>query len=44
MLRIETSAGHGAGKSLAMVASEWADLLAFAAHHTGLVVPPVPPA
>lgn len=36
LLRIETSAGHGAGKSLQMVASEWADLLAFAAHHTGL--------
>ncbi|MDO5677871.1 MAG: prolyl oligopeptidase family serine peptidase [Propionibacteriaceae bacterium] len=35
-LRVETSAGHGAGKSLQMVASEWADLLAFAAHHTGL--------
>lgn len=39
LLRIESSAGHGAGKSLAMVASEWADLLAFAAHHTGLAVP-----
>lgn len=36
LLRVETSAGHGAGKSLQMVASEWADLLAFAAHHTGL--------
>ncbi|MBB1509831.1 prolyl oligopeptidase family protein [Tessaracoccus sp. MC1756] len=36
-LRVESSAGHGAGKSLQMVASEWADLLAFAAHHTGLV-------
>ena len=35
-LRVESSAGHGAGKSLEMVASEWADLLAFAAHHTGL--------
>lgn len=43
VLRIETSAGHGAGKSLQMVASEWADLLAFAAHHTGLVVPPARP-
>lgn len=39
LLRVETSAGHGAGKSLQMVASEWADLLAFAAHHTGLEVP-----
>ncbi len=36
LLRVETSAGHGAGKSLQMVASEWADLLAFAARHTGL--------
>lgn len=37
-LRVETSAGHGAGKSLDMIAGEWADLLAFAAHHTGLEV------
>jgi len=36
--RIETNAGHGMGKSTAMVASEWADWLAFAAHHTGLEV------
>ena len=39
IVRIESSAGHGAGKSLAMIAAEWADLLAFAAHHTGLTVP-----
>ena len=40
LLRIAGSAGHGAGTSLSMAASEWADLLAFAAAHTGLVVPP----
>ncbi|MFC0625096.1 prolyl oligopeptidase family serine peptidase [Kribbella deserti] len=34
--RIEVDAGHGMGKPLAMVASEWADLLAFAAGYTGL--------
>ncbi|MGC4942780.1 prolyl oligopeptidase family serine peptidase [Kribbella sp. DT2] len=34
--RIEVDTGHGFGKPAAMVASEWADLLAFAAHHTGL--------
>lgn len=34
--RIEVDAGHGLGKPLAMVASEWADLLAFAAGYTGL--------
>jgi prolyl oligopeptidase len=34
--RIEVNTGHGFGKPAAMVASEWADLLAFAAHHTGL--------
>ena len=28
--RIETAGGHGAGKPTSMVASEWADLLAFA--------------
>lgn len=37
LIRIEHAAGHGAGKSLGMVADEWADVLAFAAHHTGLV-------
>ncbi|HNV11722.1 MAG TPA: prolyl oligopeptidase family serine peptidase [Propionibacteriaceae bacterium] len=36
LTRIETATGHGPGKPLAMVADEWADLLAFAAHHTGL--------
>ncbi|HEU5485355.1 MAG TPA: prolyl oligopeptidase family serine peptidase [Microlunatus sp.] len=35
--RIETATGHGAGKPTRLVAAEWADLLAFAAHHTGLV-------
>ncbi|TDU86854.1 prolyl oligopeptidase [Kribbella voronezhensis] len=39
LTRIEVDTGHGFGKPAAMVASEWADLLAFAAHHTGLVPP-----
>ncbi len=39
LTRIETATGHGAGKPLAKVADEWADRLAFAAHHTGLVPP-----
>ncbi|HEY0692477.1 MAG TPA: prolyl oligopeptidase family serine peptidase [Kribbella sp.] len=36
LTRIEVNTGHGFGKPAAMVASEWADMLAFAAHHTGL--------
>ncbi len=36
LTRIETAAGHGIGTSSAMVAAEWADLLAFCAEHTGL--------
>ncbi|MET1007686.1 MAG: prolyl oligopeptidase family serine peptidase, partial [Propionibacteriaceae bacterium] len=36
LTRVEVATGHGAGKPAAMVADEWADLLAFAAHHTGL--------
>jgi prolyl oligopeptidase len=36
LTRVETSTGHGSGKPAALVAAEWADLLAFAAHHTGL--------
>lgn len=43
LARIETGTGHGKGKPRAMVAAEWSDLLAFAAHHTGLH-PPQPPA
>jgi prolyl oligopeptidase len=39
LTRIETATGHGAGKPATLVASEWADLLAFCAHHTGLVPP-----
>ena len=39
LTRIEVDTGHGFGKPAAMVASEWADLLAFAAHHTGLKTP-----
>jgi prolyl oligopeptidase len=40
LARIETATGHGAGKPTTLVAAEWADLLAFCAHHTGLPVPP----
>jgi prolyl oligopeptidase len=36
LTRIEVSTGHGIGKPAALIAAEWADLLAFAAHHTGL--------
>ena len=36
LTRIEVSTGHGIGKPTALVAAEWADLLAFAAHHTCL--------
>ncbi len=39
LARIEVSTGHGVGKPSALVAAEWADLLAFAAQHTGLDVP-----
>ncbi|CAN5503029.1 prolyl oligopeptidase family protein [soil metagenome] len=35
--RIETATGHGLGEPLSVVAAETADLLAFAAEHTGLV-------
>ncbi|TDW75925.1 prolyl oligopeptidase family serine peptidase [Kribbella pratensis] len=38
LTRVEVNTGHGFGKPAAMVAAEWADLLAFAAHHTGLRV------
>jgi len=39
LARIETQTGHGMGKPTAMVAAELADMLAFAAHYTGLAVP-----
>ncbi|WP_232821889.1 prolyl oligopeptidase family serine peptidase [Desertihabitans aurantiacus] len=39
LTRIDTSAGHGAGRPRHKVAAEWADQLAFAAFHTGLVPP-----
>ncbi|MGA4508907.1 prolyl oligopeptidase family serine peptidase [Propionibacteriaceae bacterium G1746] len=37
--RIEVATGHGVGKPIGMQAAEWADILAFAAHHAGLPVP-----
>jgi prolyl oligopeptidase len=37
LARIETSTGHGLGKPVGVIAEETADLLAFAAEHTGLV-------
>ncbi|HET9871975.1 MAG TPA: prolyl oligopeptidase family serine peptidase [Propionibacteriaceae bacterium] len=36
LTRVEVATGHGAGKPIDLLAAEWADLLAFAAHHTGL--------
>jgi prolyl oligopeptidase len=36
LTRIEVATGHGLGKPTALIAAEWADLLAFAAHQTGL--------
>ena len=36
LLRIEAAAGHGSGKPKRMLAAEFADMLAFAAEHTGL--------
>ncbi len=37
LARIDTSTGHGDGKPASAVAAETADMLAFAAEHTGLV-------
>jgi prolyl oligopeptidase len=34
MIRIDTDAGHGAGKPTARIIDEWADRLAFAWSHT----------
>jgi prolyl oligopeptidase len=39
LLRIDRSAGHGAGKPVAKLLEERADVLAFEAHHLGLEVP-----
>lgn len=36
LLRVDTRAGHGAGKPVKALAAEYADQLAFAAAHTGL--------
>jgi prolyl oligopeptidase len=36
LIRVGVKTGHGPGRAATTTASEWADLLAFAAHHTGL--------
>ncbi|MEG2203717.1 MAG: hypothetical protein RRY21_01010, partial [Oscillospiraceae bacterium] len=38
LVRIETRAGHGAGKPIDKIINETADMWAFAAHWTGLNV------
>lgn len=38
LLRVDTRAGHGAGKPMTALAAEYADQLAFAAAHTGLEI------
>ena len=38
LLRVDTRAGHGMGKPARALAAEYADQLAFAARHTGLMV------
>ncbi len=38
LLRVDTRAGHGMGKPARALAAEYADQLAFAAEHTGLLV------
>lgn len=44
MIRIETKAGHGAGKPTSKQIEEAADKLAFAAHFVGMKGPPAPAA
>ena len=39
LLRVETRAGHGAGKPTEKIIEEYADMWAFLAYHTGLAVP-----
>jgi prolyl oligopeptidase len=39
LLRVDVAAGHGAGKPVAMLLDERADVLAWHAHHLGLEVP-----
>ena len=36
LIRIQTEAGHGAGKPQSMEIDEGADVMAFLAHHVGL--------
>jgi prolyl oligopeptidase len=40
LLRVDTRAGHGMGKPARALAAEYADQLAFAAEHTGLIPQP----
>ncbi|MDP2008527.1 MAG: prolyl oligopeptidase family serine peptidase [Rubrivivax sp.] len=43
LIRIETQAGHGAGKPTSKVIAERADMLAFLAHSFGMPMPPAAP-
>lgn len=37
LIRVQTEAGHGAGKPQSMIIEEQSDVLAFLAHHTGAI-------
>ena len=41
IIRIETRAGHGSGKSTSQVINEYGDILGFLAHHSGLKTPEI---
>lgn len=42
IIRIESNAGHGAGKPTSKIIDEYSDVLAFIAHHTGLKLTAAP--
>jgi len=42
IIRIESNAGHGAGKPTSKIIDEYSDVLAFIAHHTGLKISTAP--
>ena len=39
LIRIDTKAGHGAGKPTAKQIEEWADLWGFTLHHLNMALP-----
>jgi prolyl oligopeptidase len=39
LIRVDTQAGHGAGKPITKLIDEWSDIISFTMYHLGMTIP-----